>query len=1811
MSKSFFSASIFTILLAALLQLPSPVPVHAGGGPTGFIVVYNPVDPRSVTIANYYQRVRNIPERNMVPYVMPLSFTRLTAWDMVDSLRQTLAARGLNPQLQGIALAGVMPLSAAQVPPDGYGGYLYSIQSLLYLSPNYSQASFPLNLEEFNPAYTPPSNFNGAPPTGTIALTASTVFANQPTDSGQATVWPVTSIGFPGMSGNSVKEILSFIDRAKAHDGANPAGGKIYWPLNSDIRSTTRQFEINDVGDVWNARGIQSIVTGRANTSQNYWVANRTDIQGGMVGCTGFNDGGNTYLPGAWVDHLTSFGSGLDNFTSGQTTCAQWLRMGADGTSGTMAEPYAYSDKFPHASIHTHLRAGASQVEAFWQSIQWPAEIFCLGDPLLQAFASFPVVTVSTPTNGATVSGTLAIVANATPTGGKVLETNLDLFIDGRLIAIGATAETVSVIRTAGGFSLDTTTLSDGWHDVRVVAYNADAVRTQNEKQFGMTVNNLGQSVILTGTNSVNPSGTANFTLASAGLTDLASLVLQANGRVLARLPVGGGTTNLSGTNAPLTGNWTLFAIGTRSNGLQVSSLPFTTTVSWPALAPTNNPPLGTGMADIRVFNTTTNSNFNWDTNPPSLMTNFPGDPTNGLYLTASNFSPFAAFTNIASTKPGCEIKFWYFAPADDWYEFAVDGYFWWYQLTVDGQTNSTYSTHVWGMNHLAPGWHLVRLRTWIGSSTVSYINFRIRGGASQDFIYCDPATTCGTDTNSNPSADAPVITSIAPSISPVTGTNVTFTIGATIGGGSPSELASLNYFWTVLSAPSNTVLSTPYNGAPTNKLRFSTNGLNGAKVTTVTFNQAGYYNFGLKVSGPAGSAFTNFPMLVKQTPSGLSVSSGQISYVLQGLAFDLFAFNKDQFGYRLNNPLTNGIQPNIVWNTTDPTGKFTLISSNGEEVAYISASNTIGNFSITATGTNGYSGTGTSSVKVSSNVPPSAIAGHLFTISQPGAGQPIAFTATVSAPAIASGTNCTDALTYHWAVTSKPAGGSLTFNADGYAQATGTAIGVGVYIVKLTVTDSSGSSVSESQPFLVDTQSAMMGYPVITFFGSGFYANVGEIATQQPSSFSNVSHWQWQLSTNGGTSWQNIVGATNAILAYGPLVYSDSGDQFRVQGSNPLGATTSSSLTLNILNNSTLDFAATNWNVQQTAGSVSVPVMRLGSNVGAQSMSWIAQNGTAVLSTDYSLSSGTINWVDGDSANKMVTVPIVNNGISQNGKYFTVRMIGSSGSASLGSTNTCAVTILDSLGQATFAQSSATVNESAGSLPITISRAGGNTGTLTVNCGTLDGSAVAGVNYLATNSSLTWTNGDSSDRQIVIPILTSSIINSNAQFAVNLTATNPGLLGAISSLTVTLQQSPYKQWLITNWPASVPPIPAYNSLRAALQGHNPLFHFRFSETNGSTVSGVNASGTTVVTGTLSNSGPGSYTLGYAGPRPTAWSGLETNNYALQFTAGGSNGLPAQFTNGASVNCGTANGLGAKLGQGFTFAALVKTSITNRQMNLVGGARIGVTNTTFNVTFNRAFSSSNTVVPHTLRLYLKPDNSLTNALEYFVTLDNLPTGSLCDGQWHHVAITMPPISGVMNADYPHFYFDGLEGNAISVRGSENITYANTFGNFADTGFRIGADGSTNPASFFSGAVDEVAFFPTVLSASVIANFVAAQPLSPPPAFMTFTNSSSADGVPNLLKYALGLDPLAAVNPGVGQPSATLSGHTLNYRFPRMAYATDITYHVDKRTNLMSGFWTEVWNSTTNPYSGSVDGFPVDTTASTNGGDFFRLRITQP
>ena len=65
------------LLLIVGLALPALLG-WAGGGPTGFVVLYNPDDPVSLAVANHYQQVRGIPEGNMLPLTLPASPPRPT-----------------------------------------------------------------------------------------------------------------------------------------------------------------------------------------------------------------------------------------------------------------------------------------------------------------------------------------------------------------------------------------------------------------------------------------------------------------------------------------------------------------------------------------------------------------------------------------------------------------------------------------------------------------------------------------------------------------------------------------------------------------------------------------------------------------------------------------------------------------------------------------------------------------------------------------------------------------------------------------------------------------------------------------------------------------------------------------------------------------------------------------------------------------------------------------------------------------------------------------------------------------------------------------------------------------------------------------------------------------------------------------------------------------------------------------------------------------------------------------------------------------------------------------------------------------------------------------------------------------------------------------------------------------------------------------------------------------------------------------------------------------------------------------------------
>lgn len=93
------------------------------------------------------------------------------------------------------------------------------------------------------------------------------------------------------------------------------------------------------------------------------------------------------FLPGALADHLTSFGGMLDK-PHGQMTVMAWIQAGATATYGTVSEPCAHLQKFPHPqALLMFYVQGASALEAYWKSVAWPQQGLFVGEPLSAPFA--------------------------------------------------------------------------------------------------------------------------------------------------------------------------------------------------------------------------------------------------------------------------------------------------------------------------------------------------------------------------------------------------------------------------------------------------------------------------------------------------------------------------------------------------------------------------------------------------------------------------------------------------------------------------------------------------------------------------------------------------------------------------------------------------------------------------------------------------------------------------------------------------------------------------------------------------------------------------------------------------------------------------------------------------------------------------------------------------------------------------------------------------------------------------------------------------------------------------------------------------------------------------------------------------------------------------------------------------------------------------------------------------------------------------------------------------------------------------------
>ncbi|MCC5807862.1 MAG: hypothetical protein JJU00_16165 [Opitutales bacterium] len=108
--------------------------------------------------------------------------------------------------------------------------------------------------------------------------------------------------------------------------------------------------------------------------------------------------------------------------------------------------------------------------------------------------------------------------------------------------------------------------------------------------------------------------------------------------------------------------------------------------------------------------------------------------------------------------------------------------------------------------------------------------------------------------------------------------------------------------------------------------------------------------------------------------------------------------------------------------------------------------------------------------------------------------------------------------------------------------------------------------------------------------------------------------------------------------------------------------------------------------------------------------------------------------------------------------------------------------------GTIAFDASAYDVDEDAGHAVLTVVRAGGGQGAVSVDYATSDASAAAGEDYTAVSGTLTWADGDESDKTIMVPIHDDDIPQGDRSFIVALSDPAGGaILGAPDSAVVTI----------------------------------------------------------------------------------------------------------------------------------------------------------------------------------------------------------------------------------------------------------------------------------------------------------------------------------------------------------------------------------------------------------------------------------------
>jgi poly(3-hydroxybutyrate) depolymerase len=272
--------------------------------------------------------------------------------------------------------------------------------------------------------------------------------------------------------------------------------------------------------------------------------------------------------------------------------------------------------------------------------------------------------------------------------------------------------------------------------------------------------------------------------------------------------------------------------------------------------------------------------------------------------------------------------------------------------------------------------------------------------------------------------------------------------------------------------------------------------------------------------------------------------------------------------------------------------------------------------------------------------------------------------------------------------------------------------------------------------------------------------------------------------------------GETSGLIRV-PIVndaFAEGAKTFTLALSNPspgavLGATTNLRITI-ADNDLGIQVEKDQYSIGEDAGAVLITVVRGSDEATATTVDYATSDSTASAGRDYTKTAGSLTFAAGEKR-KVIAIPIINDAIKEGDKTFRLTLSNPLAPSALGQMKSAMITIKDNDPGILLSQSAYSSSEDAGAALVRIVRGSdAETPAFTVNYATVDGTALAGVDYTGISGALNFAAGETT-KNVVIPILNNGMKQADRTFRIVLSVPSAGfVLGAPNSATVRIEDN-------------------------------------------------------------------------------------------------------------------------------------------------------------------------------------------------------------------------------------------------------------------------------------------------------------------------------------------------------------------------------------------------------------------------------------